>query len=411
MWLGLCCELLSAFVTGSAACRSPSFTRAIIDAERLVGSMMLTSMWSQEAVWRNAPNRQILPAHILNWFLFGVVIGAVPALAVTDASREARIDNLIHCYEDTLPRLWCTKPWELAHETLPFGDQAAVMLVDGSSCSLGEYLLTRARRPSGMPLFDQSLQMGLWPSTDPIPQQLVQDHPNQILAYLLLSRVERGECLRPPRIPVSVWQRLVAGVWCDYALDKEPSWTLISYTILTDSLPAPRQDRVARSRQMALVLIHPPAEMMLACNGAHALLGLTLLRRDPAYSELGNYVTQDIDGHLASAARDCLRWRLLVEQSKRDAASGSAPDPTSLDRVDRTIGFDGHSLEWLSLYLRPDQLRSPPIEGLVDELCLNLEQVRGFQLSSYGNVCHALHGLECYLRATVEQRAVPAGHP
>jgi hypothetical protein len=294
--------------------------------------------------------------------------------------------------DNTAPSSAVDNPWFLAHRMLALGPNHPVRLdSSGKNMPVLQFLATKALRPNGEELFDRVEGGARWASTDSTPLQVLQDHPNQFLAYMLMAAAEYDIAAPPPGISEERWQSLIDGAWLDYRLDTDPSWTLIVYVLAGDAIRGVSAQQVARriDEMVDALAEDRPSRFAFACAGAHANDALALYLRSP-------HATRD------SGRRDrvkrCLDARFMAFLSTlsvdRDLSERSLP------QVIREASANGHALEWICLYASADQLNSLPMRTLFDDLTADLRRIRAASLENQGGVYHAWHGAHRYLGAS-----------
>jgi hypothetical protein len=129
-----------------------------------------------------------------------------------------------------------------------------------------------------------------------------------------------------------------------------------------------------------------------ACGGTHRLFGLTwclFLRQKEGRPMTG--VWQEIPAKLR-------KYQAIARKDQNSDGSFSTEyfkGPGDAKDLDRRINTTGHILEWLSLWLPQDELRSGWMQEAANALTLLIFEGQGRVLDG-GSLYHAAHGLHLY---------------
>jgi hypothetical protein len=301
--------------------------------------------------------------------------------------------------DDFRPSLLCTEGnnnWELLHHIVAYGENASIMTSRGPLSAI-RYLCREAQREDLSPLFAVREDGSLVPVTDAVPRQRNQDHRNQIMAVIGQAMAEKSgtaEC--PKGIKGQEWTRMVAGVWVDYTLDEDPSWTLMSYIYYFQELPAPRQQVTERICQMLTVLTSPDNEVPLACKGTHALHALAVYLNSPGATFVPRELNVRVQQCLQAAARNFLQQHSKRYLEKSRVGPGFS---TMMQRSNLILYEYGHALEWLVEYLSASELQGPVVSNVAEYLAATLENRKEFEFKglTYGRAAHSIRALRVYL--------------
>ncbi len=184
----------------------------------------------------------------------------------------------------------------------------------------------------------------------------------------------------------------------------EASWTVIG---LTEYLPLDADWTAKDGSQWTIERIMAmEAKQDLdesACGGSHRLIGMTMA--------LARYVNEgrtprDGWAQAEKVIDDTIDVAKKYQQPNGAFSSSYFRRASSTPDVAKSIGTTGHTLEFLALALREEELSEPWMTRAVAQLCGLLETTRDMPVEC-GALYHAAHGLQVYRLRRFGQREFP----
>ena len=239
-------------------------------------------------------------------------------------------------------------------------------------------------------------------------------HPSQVLHILSILGVDTTARISVDSSREFRVEDLLQSSKFHTHLDQELAWTI---SALSGYLGFTEKWRNKFDEELS---IHELASHLLqsnerVCGGTHQLYALARIRsiqNSEEHAELTE-LWNEIDKRLQDE-RSTLEKGVLPDGSLRlptEMASGMFESPESFSLV-KGIYYSGHSLEWLNLHLKKDELESPFVMGIVGYLVRSIERqyprtMQHFDFENeqtcrdFGNLMHAMHALESW-RDSVE---------
>lgn len=285
--------------------------------------------------------------------------------------------------------------WQILHGVLAFGREFSVER-DGQPVSAVEHLLSGGAmqgwslRP-GIDLGNG--RRGLVAVLDP-GTKIGQGHPDQWLAYLTQCHLQPADELLVDGREYTVEDFIKQIQWdVPRNVDREYSWTLIC---LTTYLPTdarwPAQDGQEWSIEKLVELELEHDLSTSACGGSHRLIGLTTaLNQHLSRAGKLEGVWRDVDAKVQAAIATARTYQNPDGSFSTNyfARPGTSPD------LAQNLGATGHTLEFLTLAMTPEQLQQEWVQRAAIHLCDLLTAARGVSLEC-GALYHAAHGLVLY---------------
>ncbi len=331
---------------------------------------------------------------------------AVPKAANAEASHQTQGDTQLPSDEELRERISrvlgftlarhlnvkVSNAWQVVHGVLAFGPRLEV-LVDGEPVPALDYLLEGGQL-AGWTLVPgeqfpegQGLEAILEPG-----DKVGQGHEDQWLGYL--SQIG----LAPDRTIVVRGQRfttadMVRQAQWDVYDGMEATWTVMAFSTY---LPLDARWKAKNGDEWTLErLVAMEARQDLrasACGGTHRLYGLCAAVN--RFLQSG----QPLEGGWLEAEKK-IQESVAAAQRYQNAdgsfSSNYFHGPGQAADVGVQINTTGHTLEFLMLALKDEELRQPWITRAVLFLCGKLEATRKLDLEC-GGLYHAAHGLVLY---------------
>lgn len=279
-------------------------------------------------------------------------------------------------------------PWQIVHGVKPYGRELLLRQKEGDKMvNAVDYLLTAAAVNGER----------IWQPTDrgylePISNSQMEGHPDQFLSALAQSGVPLLQPIPIKGQPYVVWH-LVAQAKYDYYNGAEASWTLIALATY-DSVDSNWVNRYGQKIHLdELVTSEVAAQVTTrACYGTHNLYALAYaLNRFRATG-------QPLRPAYQQAADKIARYVNLAKQLQNEDGTfstngfeGRGWSGDSVTQIDST----GHQVEWLSLALSDEELRSPWMTRAVESLVGAFERVATVPVEC-GPLYHGARGLRQY---------------
>lgn len=228
-------------------------------------------------------------------------------------------------------------------------------------------------------------------------------HPNQFLAFFALARlpldfeftvqgrkVTYGDMLRNAKMEVTDREEVAWDLWAfAYYFDPDETWT--------NAIGEPwSMERLVATTMRQFSITKSP------CGGCHALFALASARN--AYLQT---TKRRPTGVWTQADQHLQQYIAIAKQMQnRDGSfsasyfknAGYSNDPS------KRISTTGHTLEFLMLALRQDELAKPWVKNAVNRLSHDLVQYQREPLE-VGGMYHAVHALVLYRERTRPQLA------
>ena len=318
-----------------------------------------------------------------------LAVAADEAIAVTAArlltgqSRETRSNT----------------PWQIGHGVMALREKYEV-IADGRRVNALEWLATGPTF-KGEGWFERG-RFG--PHGHPYSGTMYdfEGHPNQILAFLSMSRLPEDFILRDGN-----GRPFTIGDWIETAQrevrvnpKEEVTWTLWAFSHYLD--PDAQWVNARRERWSMERLVAEEVRSRTeahACGGTHGLYALASARN--AYLQSGRSLRGS--------------WRMADEKVKRYARTARAlqnPDGSlshayfkqrgHTNDVVARIGSSGHTLEFLMMALPQRDLSQPWVRAALGRVSSDLLAGRGEQIGgkAVGGMYHAVHALVLYRERT-----------
>lgn len=309
-----------------------------------------------------------------------------------DEALRERIDRVLAFTLARHLNVKVSNAWQVVHGVLAFGPRLRV-LVDGQAVPALDYLLNGGHLagwtlvPGDQFPDGQGLEAILEPG-----DKIGQGHEDQWLGYL--SQVG----LPPDRTLVVRGQQftiadMVRQAQWDVYDGMEATWTLMAFSTY---LPLDARWKAKNGEEWTLErLVAMEARQDLrssACGGTHRLYGLcTAVNR---FLESG----RPLEGGWLAAENKIQESIAAAQRYQNPDGSFSSnyfQGPGQAADVGVQINTTGHTLEFLMLALKDDQVRQAWITRAVVFLCGKLEATRKLDLEC-GGLYHAAHGLVLY---------------
>lgn len=341
--------------------------------------------------------------------------GDLPGTPITAVPSEQqlgeRLDDVLEfTYEARHLTLQDHAAWQILHGALAYKRNFLVDQPDGTRVSAVNYILSGGRvrgfdTEIGTQLDAASDQYGLRILMDP-GSKAGQGHRDQWLAVLAQSDLAPDQTIRANGRDFTIAD-IVRQVQWDLPrnVDREYSWTLIG---LTTYLPTDATWKAEDGRTWSIEgLVQSEAERPVgdgACGGSHRLIGLTMA----------------LNRHLAAGGKLEGPWKLAeerIQEGIRKAREYQNPDgsfstnyfarPGKSPDLAQNLGTTGHTLEFLTLALKDEQVHEPWMQRAVVNLCDLFRKTKSIPLEC-GALYHATHGLMLYRQRAFGEEFVPS---
>ena len=307
------------------------------------------------------------------------------------ASITNRIDRVMAEGAEREVRSDKQTPWAIMHAVVGFRSDAVVQDVEtGKQVNAIEFLLTRAKH-EGRSIFRVVEGRLTLPRVEE-----VEHHPNQCLMILSLAGVSANRSLLADDGKRYLVEDLIDAAKQGYADDQEPGWTLVAlsnYLSFDDEWTADNK----RTYQIADILRQaikrdPRIE---AEGGSHHLFGVSYSFRMYAQTHQKlDGVWQATQAYLADHIQTVKRFQLEDGAFSAGMLKEQANPKSPSDLAFST----GHTLEWLTFALAPEDLTQPWVERAVRRLCDEIESYPNDAFSD-GAIYHAVNALRLYRAA------------
>ena len=318
---------------------------------------------------------------------------------LTDAQLRQRLDKAIdytfnHRHLDTK----VTAAWQVVHGILAFGPEFEVYS-DGKLVSALDYLL------KGGQLNGWNLRKGTH-GVDAILEagsKTGQGHPDQWLGYLSQCGMPAETPLVVDREPFKIADLITQAQW-NITQGMEATWTLMAFSSYVP-LKSQWTSKDGTSWTVERIVDMEASQDINAspCGGSHRLYGLSVA----------------LNRHLAEGGKPTGPWQKAEEKIDFGIAkskefqepNGSFSTkfferPGTSSDVEQRLYATGHTLEFLTMALKDDQLKEPWVTRAVDHLLGIIELTQDYDLEC-GKLYHAIHGLELYRMRRFGARPLP----
>ncbi len=323
--------------------------------------------------------------------------------AATDSVPiRARLEAVLHTNARRYLKVGTHTPWQIFHGILAYGGQYTILDRNDRAITAVSYILSRGGL-DGTRLFEPT-PYGL----RVVQTGTTEGHPNQFLAILALSNVPLDAPIVVDKLRYQV-HHLLTNAQYEYYTGQEASWSLIAFTtyLPLDSRWRNKYDDVVSIEGIVDYEVRLATEYA-PCGGTHNLFAL-------AYA-LDRFRSQHPETQLTgvwSRADDKLRRYAELTRAYQNADGSFSTlfyNGRGLGDDPETIMYStGHTLEWLSVYLSDQELRSAWVENAVLRLCQAFEQTATAPLKC-GPMYHALHGLKLYYERRFGEVQVVGGN-
>ncbi|MCZ6690346.1 MAG: hypothetical protein O7H41_12140 [Planctomycetota bacterium] len=313
---------------------------------------------------------------------------ATPAGAPAQSTITTRIDSVLAKVAQQEVRSDRKTPWAIMHAIVGFQSEAVVQDAEtGKQMNAIQFLLTGAKYEGG-PIFravDGSLTL-------PRVKE-VEHHPNQCLMILSLAGVDASHALLADDGKSYQVADLIDAAKRGYTDDQEPGWTLVA---LSNYLSFAEQWKADNGRAYRVADILKRAierdPLNEAEGGTHHLFGVSYAFRkcDPKHREPVG-VWRAAQAYLTEHTQTVKRFQLEDGGFSAGFFKEQAQPKSPSDLVFST----GHTLEWLTFALAPEELRQPWVERAVRRLVEEIESHPNDAFSD-GGIYHAVNALRLY---------------
>jgi len=327
-----------------------------------------------------------------------------PTTAETDTAKlQQRIDTVLQYTLDH--RKLNTQEhaaWQILHGSLAFGPRFTVQH-EGNAVPVIEYLqsggrmngwtIQRGNRLQTANTAENKATYGMRAVVEP-GTRAGQGHYDQWLAVISQCDVKPADMFEASGDRYTM-TNFLQQVQLDSSRNhaNEFSWTLIG---LTAYYPTTHNWTDASGKDWSIEeMARIEIEQGLAtgaCGGTHRLIGLTMaLNRHKAKGGKVEGVWADVEQLIAENIEVAKQYQnpngaLSVNYFARP---GSSPD------LANNLGTTGHTLEFLSIAMEPDDLKQPWVQRAASYLCEVFEKTQDLPLEC-GALYHAAHGLVLY---------------
>jgi hypothetical protein len=243
---------------------------------------------------------------------------------------------------------------------------------------------------------------------------LTEDHRDQYLHCLSVTDVPLDTPLRCQGRTFQLKDLLEASL-ADAIPDMELPWTVSAYAryLKPGQTWKNKFGQTLSLGDLVRALLQHPGT---ACGGTHALYAMARvldrpqLRADKTLDALWPALQERLDEQV----------RELQQNQQEDGEFRLSALKGDGKTLPYRIVADGHSIEWLSLYLPAQRLREPWLVRAATKLCEDLLQIQIVDATDirdadkrhcYGDAAHAVAGLRRWLQKTSSACAAPRGRP
>ena len=292
-------------------------------------------------------------------------------------------------------------PWQIGHGVMALREDYA-LIADGRRVNALDWLATGPTF-KGEGWFERG-RFG--PKAHPYSGTMYdfEGHPNQILAFLAMSRLPENFTLRD-----DAGRPFTIADWIETAKKEvrlnpkeEVTWTLWAFSVYLEPDAAWTNARGERWSMERLVREqarsyqnHQYVVTKIACGGTHGLYALASARN--AYVQSG----RSLQGQWLLAHETVGRYATLAQRYQNP--DGSFSDAYFKGRrhqrdVVTRIGSSGHTLEFLMMALPQSELDRPWVRAAVGRVSADLLSGRYEQIGgkAVGGMYHAVHALKLY---------------
>ncbi len=343
-------------------------------------------------------------------FLLGAlgVLGGLFLAATThaaDGDLNARMDGVIKKIHARELRSDTNTPWVVMHAVIAYEkDMTVTDAESGKKVNAIEYLLTQARHDGkriwrndkGEPaLPTRGLSFGMRQSF------LIQDHVDQFLMAFADAGVPLKLQLVADDGKTFTLQDKLAASKRNLKDNQEVGWTLVAFTtyLSFDDKWEAKDGKTYTIADIAQIAVKRDTNRETE-GGPHHLYGvayaLNKWRQQGGKVEgVWDEARQYLDKHAALAKR--------YQQKDGSFSVGMFRGSRLAATPKHLVWATGHTLEWLSVALTPDQLREPWVVRGVKRLVEVLEK-HPTSIISDGSLYHAAHALRLYKAATTGKK-------
>lgn len=291
--------------------------------------------------------------------------------------------------------------WQIVHGILPYGYEFKIEH-EGQKIPALEWILA-GNKLNGWDL--RPGEKGVYAMLVP-GSNAAQGHPDQWIGYLSQCGVKPEDKIVVQGNEYKFSDMVEQAKW-DIKPGMEASWTLMALStweplnVEWESSEGEKWN-LERVAAMEAVPIDEVSGENSSCGGTHRLSGLTIaLNR---YMKETGTPPEKLTGgwkkvyDLLYGKDGCVARARAYQQPDGSFSTNFFTRPGSSPEIDSTLHSTGHTLEWLTVALTPEQLKEPWITAAVLRLCDLLEENAERDLDC-GGLYHAARGLKLYREA------------